>query len=201
MPQEHSTTKFSSFLQILMYITLVYHYIPCVACKEILIQVSPLHSCQLRLLNITALACALKSDPDLAEINPTTLLRVYQTLYVVSGCDYVSFFSQLGKATFLRYIYQYASFISSGKEYSGTLADTDLQDALDEGYLAFVRLIGTVYFKKYSTSFDGTSPTAHFQSFLQPTLTAQQQHFAWLEDIRQNIWFWTKFENETIPSN
>ncbi len=142
------------------------------------------------------------NDPDLGRIDPSILPKVFQTLYVVSGCDYVSFFSQLGKATFLRYFYQYGSFISSGQEYPGTLADTGLQQGVYErGYLAFLRLIGTVYFKKHCTGFDTPSPTCHFQAFCQSNISAHQQHYAWLDDIRQNIWYRVKFENEVFPSN
>ena len=36
--------------------------------------------------------------------------------FVVSGCDYVTFFSQLGKAIFMRYFFRYASFISAGDQ-------------------------------------------------------------------------------------
>ena len=85
---------------------------------------SAVNSCQLRLLNLTSLVQALYNDPDLAHIDPNLRPQILQTLFVVSGCDYISFFSRLGKATFLRYFYQYASFISSGNQTNpGTLAD------------------------------------------------------------------------------
>ena len=84
---------------------------------------------QLRLLNLASLVQALLNDPDLAHIDPILHPQILQTLFVVSGCDYISFFSRLGKATFLRYFYQYASFISSGNQTTpGTLADVALQD-------------------------------------------------------------------------
>ena len=37
--------------------------------------------------------------------------------------------------------------------------------------------------------------------FISPELTELQQHSAWLEDIRQNIWDRIKFENNMIPSH
>ena len=184
----------------------VYHIglpLKCVTQKEIIVQVNAVNSRQLRLLNLTALVQALCNDPDLAHINPSLRPQILQTLFVVSGCDYISFFSRLGKATFLRYFYQYASFISSGDETTpGTLADTALQDEVyQQGYLSFIRLIGTVYFKKHSSGFETPSPVAHFKKFSDPSLTVQQQHSRWLEDIRQNIWDRTAFENEMIPSD
>ena len=64
-----------------------------------------------------------------------------------------------------------------------------------------MRLIGTTYFKKHATGFDTSSPSAHFLKFCDPSLTQKQQHSAWLEDIRQNIWHRIKFENEQIASD
>ena len=125
-------------------------------------------------------------DPDLARVNPNILPDILQTLYAVSGCDYISFFSELGKATFLKYFYQYATFITGGKlGTTGTLADTSLENSqYGNGFLSFLPLIGTIYFKKHSTRFDTPCPAAHYLKFISPKLTELQQHSAWLEDIR-----------------
>jgi len=73
-----------------------------------------------------------------------------QTLFVRTGCDYTSFFSQIGKAPFLQYFFQYAAFIT-GRESKCSLADTDLEgENYKKGFLAFLWLIGTVYFKKHA---------------------------------------------------
>lgn len=170
--------------------------------KEVIVQVSPMHCRELKLLNLTALVTAFEHDPDLAQIAPDILPKVFQTLYVVSGCDNISFFSKLSKASFHRYFYQYASYISSGQHYPGTLADTSFEQGVyEQGYLAFLRLIGTAYLKKHSTGFDTPSPITHFQAFSQPNISIQQQHYAWLDDISQNVWYRVKFENEVLPSN
>ena len=201
----HATKTGCSRILIISPDTYVYHIglpLPCVTQKQILVQVSAINSHQLRLLNLTAFVQALGNDPDLEHLDPGILPHVFQTLYVASGCDYISFFSQVGKATFLRYFFQYSSFISAENEHPGTLADIGIvYDIHKEGYLAFIRLIGTVYFKKHSTGFEAASPAAHFRSFCDPNLTAQQQHSAWLDDIRQTIWYCVKFENKMIPSD
>ena len=57
--------------------------------KEIMVQVSALHCCQLRQLNITTLVKVLWDYPDLAQLDSTIVPKVLQTLYVVSGCDYI----------------------------------------------------------------------------------------------------------------
>ena len=56
-----------------------------------------------------------------------------------------------------------------------------------------------VYFKKHATGFDTPSPSAHFLQFQTPTTSIKQQHIC-LDDIRQNIWYRIKFENEMLPS-
>ena len=167
--------------------------------KQVVVQISPVNSRQLKFLDITALNAAFQNDPDLANIDATILPQVFQTLFVCTGCDYTSFFSRIGKATFLRYFFQYAAFIS-GREAEGTLADTE-EESCNSGFLAFLRLIGTVYFKKHATCFETPSPVSHFKKFVSTTTSIQLQHENWLEDIRQSIWHRISFENEMIPSN
>lgn len=184
----------------------VYHIglpLECTHQKQVLVQISPINSRELRLLNLTNLVDAMRRDPDLAAINPTILPQVLQTLYVVSGCDYISFFRGIGKATFLRYFCQHAPFITGCLPNTvGTLAETSLNDdSHAQGFLAFLRLVGTTYFKKHATGFDTPSPVEHFSKFLDPLATPLQQHTAWLEDIRQNIWARVSFESDMIPSD
>lgn len=169
--------------------------------KHVMVQISPVNSREIRFLDFRALNIALQNDPDLATVPSPILPLVIQTLFVCTGCDYISFFSQLGKATFLRYLFQHASFITSGQP-KGTLADTSLHgDIYKQGFLAFMRLIGTIYYKKHATAFETPTPATHFIKFAKPEKTVQQQHTDWLEDIRQNIWDRIKYENEMIPSN
>ena len=119
---------------------------------------------------------------------------------MVSGCDYISF-NQIGKGTFLRYFFQYASFINGGdRDTPGTLADISIEDN-ETGYLSFLRLIGSVFFKKHASGFNTTSPQSHFLTFLDPNLTTMEQHCAWLENVRQTIWDRISFESEMIPSD
>ena len=75
-------------------------------------QVSPVNSTEVKYINISALHLALVNDLDLSGMESNSLPQIMQTLFVCTGCDYVSFFSGLGKATFLRNFFQYASFIS-----------------------------------------------------------------------------------------
>ena len=153
-----------------------YHIgLPLQQTKQVVIQVGPINSRELKFLNMTALSTALMNDPDLIHIDPSSILQVMQTIFVCSGCDYISFFSQIGKATFLRYFFHHANFIT-GKATSakGTLADIALEDNIyQKGFLAFLRLIGTVYYKKHATSFELPSPASHFSMFNNSESTLQ----------------------------
>ena len=67
--------------------------------KEILIEIN---ATQKRILSLSNLKHNLVNDPDLASISPSLLPQVLQTLYVVTGSDYTSFFSGFGKVTFMK---------------------------------------------------------------------------------------------------
>ncbi len=170
--------------------------------KDVIVQISLINARELRLLHMNNLISALQNDPDLAAINSAILPQVLQTLFVTSGCDYISFFHGVGKATFLRYFFQYASFISGNEENAkGTLADVSLDDSsYEQGFLSFLRLVGTIYYKKHATGFETPSPATHFSKFFDPSSTASQQHSTWLEDIRQTIWDRVTYETDMIPS-
>jgi len=119
----------------------------CARDKEIILQISDMNSREVKLLHLGRLIMALMNDPDLANVAPATLPKVLQTLYVVSGCDYISFFSGIGKATFLRYFFQHAQFVTGALPYTqGSLSDTSLDDYVCmQGFLAFLRLIEHAY--------------------------------------------------------
>ena len=171
--------------------------------KDVIVQINPYSSKQLTSLHLCNLKNALACDPDLATLQKDLIPQIFQTLYVATGCDYISFFHGIGKATFFRYFYQYADFITSGQGGApGTLADTALHNAqMDVGYLSFLRLVGTVYYKKYNTGFETPNPVTHFNSFHQPDTTPVLHHHQWMENIRQTIWDRVQFETEIIPSN
>jgi len=103
----------------------------------------------------------------------------------------------------LRYFFQHAQFVTGALPYTqGSLSDTSLDDYVyTQGFLAFLRLIGTIYFKKHGTGFDHNSPESHYKSLASTqSASAAQQHRAWVEDIRQHIWDRITHETEMIPS-
>ena len=170
---------------------------------DILIEISMAGSTQKRILSLPNLKYNLINDPDLSSISPTLLPQVLQTLYVVTGCDYISFFSGLGKTTLMKCSCQHAEFITGGTNYPGGLSQCALDtDEHEMGFLSLLRLIGTAYFKRYASAFTATTPQSHYNAFspLDGHVPIKQQHINWLEDIRNNIWDRTQFENNMIPS-
>ncbi len=73
-------------------------------------------------MHFNNLVQALDSDPDLATLSRSSLPSTCQMLFVCTGCDYISFFKGLGKASFLNAFYQYAPFIC-GNRLPGFLSD------------------------------------------------------------------------------
>lgn len=76
-----------------------------------------------RFLSMSALIQAINTDPDLAYIPLQMRPQIIQTLYVVTGCDYISFFKNIGKLFFMQVFYKHSKFISSGLDTPGTLGD------------------------------------------------------------------------------
>ena len=111
--------------------------------KQYLIQLNVFRASKKKYLSLNNLQTTLLNDPDLAPVPSTSICGTIQVLFVSTGCDFVSFFKTLGKATLLNNYYQYANFI-------GTLDKTEPSN-INDGFLAFVRLVGSLgtgYFKK-----------------------------------------------------
>ena len=68
--------------------------------KDIIVQVNPI-SQDNKYVQLAQLSEALKRDPDIASLNSECLNRVMQTLFIVTGCDYISYVKLIGKKTFL----------------------------------------------------------------------------------------------------
>ena len=120
-----------------------------------------------RFLVLNNLRLALHEDPDLADIKRPALASVLQTVFVATGCDYVSFFARIGKATFLDTLFQSASFITgSSMADHGTLTDQDHNKSM----MAFYRLVAAAYFKKHCSAFEHQSPESLFKTFAEGRL-------------------------------
>ena len=64
--------------------------------------------------------------------------------------------------------------------------------------LSFIRLVGTVYFKKHLASFKYSSPRALFNSVMSEDPISQ--HKQWLDYITCTVWACIEFEDQLPPS-
>ena len=145
-------------------------------------QLSAYSARELRLLNLSSLTMALQNDPDLGRLNSSTdLPKILQSIFVCARCDYIT-----GKATFMRYFYQHAAFITGEIDYSpGSLSDVSLVDnKWKTGFLAFLRLITSYLKKTPSSGFDIQSPILLFSKFSEEN-SIKEQHYEWINHIRQ----------------
>ena len=150
---------------------------------DVFVRISVFSSQEHRYLSLKKLTMSLQEDPDLSSVPGEILPKVLQTLFISTGCDYVSYFAGFGKkSTFLKVFFQHASFISGVSQ--GTLAST-CGSSRQLGFLSFVRLIGTVYFKKHLSRFKYDCPRALLNSF--PYSDPISQHKQWLDYIRSTF--------------
>lgn len=103
--------------------------------KSVVVQINLYSSKQLQFLHLKT---ALKHDPDLSTIPNHILPKIFQVLYACTGCDYISFFRGIGKATFIGYFSNMLISFQVGRR-----PHTDSNNgAMNFGYLSFLRLVG-----------------------------------------------------------
>ena len=127
------------------------HYLSTASSKQYIIQINVINAISKEYIFLNHLHTAFFNDPDLSSIVKPNLLNTLQTLFICTGCDFVSFFKQIGKASFFNYFFQHSCFIC-GNSMDGSLHETDI-NTRSSGFLSFIRLIGTIYYKKHLPSF------------------------------------------------
>ncbi len=80
------------------------------------------HSPTCSYVHLNNLVLALEYDPDLASLPRPKLNKIFQILFICSGCDYISYFHGHGKAVFFNNFFQHAQFIT-GQCVDGLLSD------------------------------------------------------------------------------
>ena len=79
--------------------------------KHYLVQIN-LPQADTMFVDINGLLRAFQHDPDLASLPQQQLGHIMLQTYIVTGCDYISYVSGMGKATFLKIFFQHAEFIT-----------------------------------------------------------------------------------------
>lgn len=166
---------------------------------EVFVQLSSFNSIELLLLDVQALNKGFTNDPDFACLPVTAIPHVIQALYVSTGCDFISFFTGIGKATFLNTLYEYCNFICANTEEKlpGILKSHS------NGLLAFARLVGCAYYKKHKSAFIPTYPTPNslYHAMEIPGSDVATQHKKFLQFLRERVWAKVKYEEEMMPSD
>ena len=170
---------------------------PLIPESEIIVQLSKTFKEGSKFLHMNRLLQALQSDPDLFRIPPLIRPQAIQTLYVCTGCDYVSFFAGMGKVTFLSSFYKYASFIAGYNDTCGSIGEVNL-DTDSSSCLSFFRLVGCTYFGAHASAFELPSPIALYHSITESDVV--EHHNKWLGMIRKTVWLRADAENKNVPS-
>ena len=169
----------------------------CTEC-DVIVQLSKNTDDKARYLYMTNLITALQKDPDLSQIPQLIRPQVIQSLYVATGCDYTSFFTGLGKVSFLATFFQHASFIAGCNAPPGTMGEMSTgQDSNSK--FSFLRLIGCAYYKQHTSTFRSQTPEALFYSICD-TNTVYEHHAKWLAMIRSTVRQRVDTESKSIPS-
>ena len=140
----------------------------------------------------------LRDDLALQKVGPDMIPHIplmLQILYVASGCDFTSFFKGHSKKGFLDVFIRDCEFIT-GSNSTGKLDDSNEELSL----LAFYRLIGSVYFRKYSSAFEADSPRELFVSVSVPGQEPLNNHTIFLSAIRDGHFHRISGESEWMPS-
>ena len=69
---------------------------------DVFVRITVFSSQEHRYLSLKKLTRSLQGDPELSSIPGKILPKVLQTLFISTGCDYVSYFAGFGKSTFLK---------------------------------------------------------------------------------------------------
>lgn len=164
---------------------------------HVIVQLNIYTSMEHRYLYLQKLCTALDADPDLSTVSTAARPQLLQSLFICTGSDFTSFFAGIGKTTFMRIAFQYCNFINADTGVlPGQLGYT--LERKEEGFLAFIRLVGTAYFAKHRSCFPFTSPRTYFNSL--ESDDPKTSHKIWLEGIRKTIWDRVEFEDELPPS-
>ena len=168
---------------------------------EVMIQINPTTKpLSYRLLSLHGLADAISRDPDMCDIPHEERLATLQSLYVLTGCDFTSFFAQISKSFFITTFFRFAAFICANTEcLPGSISETTTQES---SFLVFVRLVGVVYFLKNLPAFrtQFLSPIACYWSYTTQSEVPTEKHFLWIKKLNTKIWERVDFEDSLIPS-
>ncbi|CAH1232408.1 Hypp454 [Branchiostoma lanceolatum] len=153
-----------------------------------------------KFININHLRTSICNDPSLTIHPEEERPRLLVLLFILSGCDYTSFFRMKGKVSFLTTLLQHCEFITGDnhRPQRGSLLDSG-----DLGILAFFRLIGCLYYKSCKAAFlsqGHETPQQLFNSLESSAARDENVHSQFLNRIREAMFETATYEHELLPS-
>ncbi|XP_071949801.1 uncharacterized protein [Antedon mediterranea] len=149
---------------------------------------------------INSLLLSFSTDLSLQPLGDMlcTVPKLLQTLFISSGCDYVSFFKGYSKKRFMEVFYRNCKFVSGGI-HTGYLNQIG-PDVQHLGLLAFYRLVGCVYFQQNLAAFSVDTAEELFQNINTSDLNDLDKHVKFLQVIRESTFHRIKSEDQWIPT-
>jgi hypothetical protein len=146
-------------------------------------------------INMNLLVQLMKNDLLLQGVD--CIEQCWQMLYIVSGCDYVSYFRGFGKKTFVEVLRRNVDFIC-GRESCGKFWEVDQES----GVLSFFRLVGALFFNRYRSAFqpEWTTPKSLLDGLASKHVNPVDCHREYLVTIRDKTWDRVTNEVEFLPT-
>jgi len=145
----------------------------------------------------------LSKHTDLKSLDSGNLGKIFQVLYVCTGCDYVSYFKHHGKTNFYNTLFDYAKFITGDTSFgTPNMTEVGKQDC---GFYSFIRLVGCEYFRSVASKFICQLQVAKADLLFDITLSEandniRQAHSLWLDKIRSVVSLNSENEDYYLPS-
>ena len=141
---------------------------------------------------------AITHDHDLQSIVAEDRSKILAMLYILTGCDFTSFFGGLEKSSFLKVFFHFSEFITGDTRIApGTLANGNPEG---NGILAFIRLVESAYIIKNQTAFGDMLPPALFITFQSSSTDVHEIHCNFYNHVRNKVWERITFEDQLPPS-
>ena len=167
--------------------------------KQILVQLN-LPQYDDHFVNLGRLQKDLQNDSDLIWLKEDKVISIVHSLFTATGCDYISYFHGFGKKTVLSVFFHHCDFIT-GTSGEGSL-DQIYLDNQDKGFLAFIRLVGTMYFKKHFSAFYSLFGYELPDQMLKSISSSdnKEKHYTFINNIRGVVNERVTCEDEKVAS-
>ena len=152
----------------------------------------------LRLLSLHGLADAVSWNPNMFDIPHEKSLATLQSLYVLTGCEFTSFFAQISKSFFATTFFRFAAFICALNICQEVLLKE--QHKNQASWHSWSQLVWCIFWKLTSFRNQFESPIDCYQSYTTQSEVPSQQHFTWIKTLNAKIWERVDLEDSLIPS-